>query len=56
MSHASKRDPPPPQKRKYLLFEGLKALFFVLQLLLHAGQVSLQLVDLRHARETHSKA
>lgn len=33
---------------KHLLFEGLKALFFVLQLLLHTGQVPLQLVHLRH--------
>lgn len=30
----------------HLPFEGLKALFFELQLLLHAGQVALQLVHL----------
>lgn len=38
----------------HLLFEGLKTLFFVLQLLLHASQVSLQLVHLRHREEKNS--
>lgn len=34
-------------RKQHLLFERLKALLFVLQLLLHAGQVSLQLIHLK---------
>lgn len=37
----------------HLLFERFKALFFVLQLLLHTGQVPLQFIHLRETQKRY---
>ncbi len=41
-------------RMQHSLFEGLEALLFKQQLLLHTGQVPLQLVHLRHMEEKNS--